>query len=418
MPKFKSGSLLTLKRDSTKSLLGTSIGHFLNDGANNLFPAVYPVLLKSYNVSLEFIGILAALYSLSSLVASPFIGRRSDYNESYLRLIPLGLIVVAFGILGFALSVAFFPGNLLYFGLVLFTLVAGFGSSFYHPIAAAILNETWSFENRGRAMGINGSMGGVGTLVFPIITVGLIVLYGVKSLTLVGIAFILLAIAIYSIMKTIAAPERTKIADAERKVGVPLRIVLSSILALTLAGFFRSLMTQGVLNFLPTYLNTVSKIPYQYVGSVQVAYAFFAIVGQPLFGSLSDRFGRKSMIGVTLVGCVGSVFLLSMSSTNFWLTEFSLGLFGLFSYTGFPLFLGLTGLIAPKGGITLANSIVWGFGMIGGGTLGPVLVGILSEPTFLGSLNQAFLLLSGVGAISLAFLPFIPNPAKTKVVST
>ncbi len=102
--------MLKAKSDSTRSLLGTSIGHFLNDGANNLFPVVYPVLLKSYNMSLEFIGILAALYSLSSLVASPFIGRRSDYNESYLRLIPLGLIIVAFGILGFALSIVFFPG--------------------------------------------------------------------------------------------------------------------------------------------------------------------------------------------------------------------------------------------------------------------------------------------------------------------
>jgi MFS transporter, FSR family, fosmidomycin resistance protein len=408
--------LLKAKSDSTRSLLGTSIGHFLNDGANNLFPVVYPVLLKSYNMSLEFIGILAALYSLSSLVASPFIGRRSDYNESYLRLIPLGLIVVAFGILGFALSIVIFPGNLLYFGLVLFTLVAGFGSSFYHPIAAAILNETWSFESRGRAMGFNGSMGGVGTLAFPIITVGLIVLFGVKSLSLVAIAFILLAITIYVIMRNIAAPEQS--ADSIKRKdssGISMRVVLSSVLALTLAGFFRSIMTQGVLNFLPTYLNTVSKIPYEYVGSVQVAYAIFAIAGQPLFGSLSDRYGRKAMIGVTLLGCVGSVFMLSESSTNFWLTEFSLGLFGLFSYTGFPLFLGLTGLIAPKGGITLANSIVWGFGMIGGGTLGPILVGVLSEPAFLGSLNMAFLSLSGIGAISLVFLPFIRSPKSTVI---
>ncbi len=161
-------------------------------------------------------------------------------------------------------------------------------------------------------MGFNGSMGGVGTLAFPIITVGLIVLFGVKSLSLVAIAFILLAITIYVIMKNIAAPEHPRSSGAvERKVssGVPMRIVLPSVLALTLAGFFRSVMTQGVLNFLPTYLNTVSKIPYQYVGSVQVAYAIFAIVGQPLFGSLSDRYGRKAMIGVTLLGCVGSVIL-------------------------------------------------------------------------------------------------------------
>ncbi len=408
----------TLKGDSQKSLLGTSIGHFLNDGANNLFPVVYPVLLSTYHVSLEFIGILAALYSLSSLVASPFIGRRSDYNESYLRLIPLGLIVVAFGILGFVLTIVLFPVTpSFYLGLVLFTVVAGFGSSFYHPIAAAILNETQTLDTRGRAMGINGSMGGVGTLAFPIITVGLIVTYGVGSLALVAIVFILLAIAIFSIMRKIRAPEHHQPEiEKQSRAGIPLRIVLSSVLALTFAGFFRSSMTQGVISFLPTYLTTVSKIPYQYVGSVQVAYSFFAIVGQPVFGSLSDRYGRRSMIGVTLVGCIISVLLLALSSTNFWLTEFSLGLFGLFSYTGFPLFLGLTGLIAPKGGVTLANSIVWGFGMIGGGILGPILVGVLSGSGFLGSLELSFLFLSVVGAISLAFLPFIPKVPRTEVI--
>ena len=269
-------------------------------------------------------------------------------------------------------------------------------------------------------MGINGSMGGVGMLVFPIITIGLIVLYGVKSLSLVAIAFIMLAIVIYCVMRTITPPERAAGGGAAKRnsSGVSVKLVLSSILALTLAAFFRSLMTQGVTSFLPTYLNTVSKIPYQYVGTVQVAYSFFAIVGQPLFGSLSDRYGRKSMIGVTLLGCVMSILLLSLSSTNFWLTEFSLGLLGLFSYTGFPLFLGLTGLIAPKGGITLANSIVWGFGTIGGGALGPVAVGFLSGPAFLGSLSLSFLFLSGVGAISLAFWLFIPNPPKTSIVST
>ena len=212
------------------------------------------------------------------------------------------------------------------------------------------------------------------------------------------------------------APDYEKRMEATEKrisSSVPLRVVLPSILALTLAGFFRSTMTQGVINFLPTYLTTVSKIQYQYVGSVQVAYSFFAIVGQPLFGSLADRFGRRPMIGVTCLGCVGAVLLLSFSSTNFWLTEVSLGLLGLFSYTSFPLFLGLTGLIAPKGGVTLANSFVWGFGMIGGGILGPILVGVLSGPSFLGSLHLSFLLLAGVGAISLAFLPFIPKPRKT-----
>jgi len=406
--------VLQLKTDSARGLIGTSIGHFLNDGANSIFPVVYPVLLNSYHVSTLFIGILAALYNAASVVSSPFIGRRSDYSPGYLKLIPIGLCVVALGIFGYTVSMVLFSGNLFYFGLVLFTLIAGSGSSFYHPLAAAVLNETWTVDKRGRAMGFNGSMGGVGTLVFPIIAVGLIVTYGVISLSLIAIVFVLLALVIFSIMRSLKTSQEVTTSEStdRRGSGVAMRVVLSSVLALTLAGFFRSMLTQGVVYFLPVYLTEVSKINYSLVGDVLIAYSVMTILGQPLFGSLSDRFGLKAMIGVTLVGCVGSVLLLSFSGNNFWLTELSLALLGLFSYTAFPLFLGLTGLIVPKGSVTLGNSIVWGFGMIGGSTLGPIIVGVLSEPSFLGSLDFAFLVLSGVGAISLVFLPFVPKPRK------
>ena len=415
---------IQLTSDSTRSLIGTSIGHFLNDGANSLFPVVYPVLLQSYHVSIEFIGVLAALYSLSSLVSSPFIGRRSDYNWSYPRLIPIGLVTVALGILGFSFTMVFFSGNILDIGLVAFTLLAGFGSSFYHPIAAAILNETWSLESRGRAMGINGSMGGAGTLAFPIITVGLIVLYGIASLTLIVIAFFLLSVIIYSIMRRMSVTRNRVTNGAGENLGdqgeknnkksgaVPLRIVLSAIATLTLAGFFRSLLTQGVIWFLPTYLTSVSKINYQFVGTALIPYSAAAMIGQPLFGSLADRYGRRAMVALTTACCVLSVLSLSFSSTNFLLTELSLFAFGLFSYTSFPLFLGLSGLIAPKGSVTQANSIVWGFGMIGGGAVGPAIIGALSGSDLLGSLNLAFLVAAGIGSVSLAFLPLVPNARK------
>jgi len=404
--------LQQLGSDQSRGLIGTSLGHFLNDGANNVFPSVYPVLLNSYHVSLSFIGILAALYSVSSLVSTPFIGRRSDYNRGYLKLIPLGLSAVALGILGFTLSIVFFNGSLFYAGLVLFTLVAGFGSSFYHPLAAAILNATYPPNSRGRAMGINGAMGGFGTFAFPIITVGLIVTFGVRSLSLITVAFVLLSIVIFAIMRRMRTTDELEVKNVERAPRVTLRFVLPSVLALTLAGFFRSLCTQGVIYFLPTYLTTVSNISYQYIGTVLIAYSVAAIVGQPLFGALSDRYGRLTMVGITCVGCVVSVLLLALTPGNFLLTEASLALFGLFSYTSFSLFLGLTGVIAPPGSITLANSIVWGFGMIGGGTVGPIVVGILSEKAFLGSLDSAFLFLAGAGAVALVFLPFVPKPRK------
>ena len=244
--------LQQLWNDQARGLVGTSVGHFLNDGANYLFPAVYPVLLNSYHVSLSFIGILAALYSISSLVSTPFIGRRSDYNRGYLKLIPLGLCASALGILGFTISIVFFGGGLFYAGLVLFTLVAGFGSSFYHPLAAAILNATFSSSKRGRAMGINGSMGGFGTFAFPIITVGLIVTYGVLSLSLVAIAFFLLSITIYAVMRRMkTGSDAMEEKSTQRAPQLALRFVLPSVLALTLAGFSGVCARRALSTFCP-----------------------------------------------------------------------------------------------------------------------------------------------------------------------
>lgn len=269
-------------------------------------------------------------------------------------------------------------------------------------------------------MGLNGSMGGLGLLVFPIIAVALIVKFGIFSLSFISIAMVALSVCVYLTMRNVAAlgriPKQNNSGNTqtivEQKTGVPLKIVLPTVLALTFAAFFRNLLSFGVIQFLPTYLTAVDKVSYQNVGFALAAYSIAGIIGQPFFGSLSDRFGRRFLLGITSLGIVGGVLLLVLSSGNFWLGELSLAIFGLFYYTGFPLILGLANLIAPKGATTLANSIVWGLGSICGGAVGPLIVGVLSEKAFLGSLSGAFVVLAGLGALSIVFLPFIPKPRK------
>lgn len=394
------------------------MGHFLNDGGGAVFPILYPLLIQSYAFSSLSIGVLGTLLSVSSIVASPFIGRSSDYSRGFMRLIPLGLIMISVGIAGFAASMAVFSRTMLFIALLVFTMIAGFGGSFYHPLGAAVLNETWPVNGRGRAMGLNGSMGALGLLSFPIVAVALEVNFGITSVSLLAVLMVVLSVFIYLALKDIVALKQVRhdsaADDNVKKSGVPFRVLLPTILALTLSAFFRNVLAGGVTQFLPTYLTTVDKVSYGSVGISIAAYPLAGLVGQPLFGSLSDRVGRRLLLGISSLGIVGAVLMLVFTAGNYWLAEASLAVFGLFFYTGFPLLLGLTNIIAPKGATTLSNSIVWGLGTVGGGALGPLIVGVLSES---GSLSEAFLVLSVVGALSVAFLPFVPKPKQTILVS-
>ena len=102
-------------------------------------------------------------------------------------------------------------------------------------------------------------------------------------------------------MKTHVENEETK---EKRPPRVALKFVLPSVPALTLAGFSGD-VTQGVIYFLPTYLTTVSNITISTLAPFLIAYSIAAVAGQPLFGSLSDRYGRLAMVAVTCGGVWG-----------------------------------------------------------------------------------------------------------------
>jgi MFS transporter, FSR family, fosmidomycin resistance protein len=384
---------------------------------------VYPLLLLApYGYTTFSIGILGAVLSAFSIVTSPLIGRRSDVGRNFVSLMSIGIIIMVVGLVGFALSMAGVQGTRLLFLLIVASAVAGLGSSFYHPIGAAILNETWTRKNRAFAMGVNGSMGTVGTLLLPIAANLAIVRSGIFSLVGIGGFGVAIAFVIYSLMRSAhfgtpkndplgVAENRENVRPPSTKSGVPLKIVLAAMFALTLVSFFRSVYFQGVSQFLPVYLYKVDRIPYEFVALAISVVPATGIVAQPLFGRLADKYDLRTIVALTSVGGVVAM-VIFIFSPNFIVAEIFLGLTGAFQFTGFPLLLALASQIAPKGAVTLSNSVVWGLGTVSGGTLGPLLVGFLSQSTVLGSLTSAFEVLLVMGLAGLVFVPFIPKPAR------
>jgi FSR family fosmidomycin resistance protein-like MFS transporter len=175
-----------LQSATTKSLIATSLAHFVNDGNLYIFPMLYPVLIRSYGFNEPLVGLLASLTSLFAIVAASFVGLRSDRSQNYGYLMMVGIVMMAAGIFGYAFAVDYFSSLTLFIALLPFTVLVGIGSAFYHPLGASILNEEWHPSARGRAMGINGSMGSLGVTIYPIITVALVVAFAIKSIALLA----------------------------------------------------------------------------------------------------------------------------------------------------------------------------------------------------------------------------------------
>src|SRR2546428_2932330 len=127
--------------DAKKSLASTSIVHFLNDGMNGVIPLMYPVYNALYSISLQSISVFTALQNVMSIVVSPYVGNKADSSRNFGWMMMLGVLLLSFGAAGYAVSVLFLGGSPLVIVLVLLSIVIGVGSSFYHPIGAAVLGQ-------------------------------------------------------------------------------------------------------------------------------------------------------------------------------------------------------------------------------------------------------------------------------------
>ncbi len=424
-------------QDRIKSLIATSLAHFVNDGNIYVFITLYPILfpLAYYSLgssklpTLFLIGILIALQNVFSVVSSPLVGRLADKTKGYRVLLSLGLFLMGIGIAGSALSIFFASGARVFLLLIPFSVIAGIGGSFYHPLGGSVLSETWPSRSIGRAMGINGASGSAGRAIYPLLVVALVAYFTAPAVIVLALLSFVIAFSVLIILKETnlfvvvpAAKEQNQIGNSEagnsndekirKTTTIPIRVILHSILALTVVAFLKGVFALGIVSFIPEYLEQVGGMNYGVgLGLALLLILTLPVLGQLIFGSFADKFGRRLALGITTVGS-GVAILVLLETHNLYLQIALLALFGFFAFTQFPLLMPLARSAVPREAATLSNSIVWGIGNSGGNALGPFLVGLLASPFFLGSLNGAFLVVTIISLISTPLLLFVPMAQK------
>ena len=379
-------------------LLAISFSHLLNDTIQAVIPAIYPLLKKTFELTFGQVGLITLTFQLTASLLQPLVGLYADH-----RPVPYSLTVgMALSLLGITLlSVAgSFPLLLVAAGLV------GMGSSIFHPEASRVARLA-SGGKHGLAQSLFQVGGNAGTSFGPLLAAAIVVPYGqphIAWFTLAAFAGIIVLLwvggwyrqRLTSLRTTTGtlpaggatfAPPRGKVA---RGVIVLMALIFSKY-------FYLASMTSYYTFFLI----------HKFQASIQVSQVFLFIflfsvaAGTIIGGPVGDRFGRKVVIWVSILGTAPFSLVLPHVSL-FWVGVLSVPI-GVILASAFSAILVYAQELMP-GKVGLVAGLFFGFAF-GMGGIGSAVLGELADRT---SIEFVFLVCSFLPLLGLLTL-FLPN---------
>jgi FSR family fosmidomycin resistance protein-like MFS transporter len=342
-------------------LLMVSLGHLLNDMFQAVIPAIYPMIKESLGLSFMQIGAITLTNQITSSLLQPMVGYFSD---KYPR--PYGLVVgMCFTLTGLLLlSVAeSFP-------LVLFSVAfVGVGSSVLHPESSKVARLA-SGGAKGMAQSIFQIGGNVGRAIGPVAVALIVIPHGQGSIRW----FALLAVVAIWLLAKIGSWYKNQLAlygrskskyDIENVSRLSRHQIIAALLVLLVLMFSKDFYTANLQSYLTFYM--IDKFGLSVTASQYVLFAYLVstAIGLLIGGEVGDRYGRKYVIWVSILGSspfalllpycnltwtiilvilVGMVMSSAMSAILVYATELLPGNVGMISGAFFGLAFGLGGI--------------------------------------------------------------------------
>ncbi|MDR0687528.1 MAG: MFS transporter [Prevotellaceae bacterium] len=381
---------------SISMLLYLSLAHLFNDAFQSTVSAVYPVIKDNLSLTFGQIGLIVLVYQLCASVFQPIFGvffdkrPKSWYLSAGTTSTMLGLLMLAF-----ASSMYWVMGAVAFIGL---------GSSVIHPEASRLTHFA-SGGRHGLAQSIFQVGGNFGGSIGPLLAAAIVAPYGQRYIAVFA------GIAVISLLtkSPIVKWYREKIQllrSGTVKKAVIHRVRLSKkkiyfSIALLLALIFSKYVYMASLsNFYTFYLIEKFGITTQQSQVFLFAFLFASAVGTLLGGPIGDRFGRKYVIWISILGT--APFSLMMPYANLvWTCVLSVAI-GVVLSSAFPAILVYAQELLPTK-IGLISGLFFGlaFGIAG------VAAAVLGNVADVKSLSYVYKFCSFIPLLGVvaAFLP-------------
>jgi MFS transporter, FSR family, fosmidomycin resistance protein len=349
-----------------------SLCHLLNDSLQSVVPAMFPILEESMGLSFTQLGFIAFSLNMVASVFQPVVGWYTDKRPKPYAL-PLGLTSSMLGILGLALAPS-------YWMIVISVIFIGFGSAVFHPEGSRVTHMA-AGNKRGLAQSIYQVGGNSGQALAPVFTALILVplgQFGGVWFTIVAFIAVLFLIYIarwYSKRLKAAAGEIKKKKAVKAGHGPNVKRIQSAILILILLVFARSWYSSAISNFYTFFAIESYDVTIAHSQIFIFVFLIMGAVGTLFGGPLADRFGRRNIIFLSIIGAAPLTLLLPYVGPTF--AYILLALTGLILMSSFSVTVVYAQELIP-GKIGTMSGLITGlaFGM---GAIGSVALGALID---------------------------------------
>jgi MFS transporter, FSR family, fosmidomycin resistance protein len=347
-------------------LLAISFCHLLNDMMQSLLPALYPMFKSSYRLSYAQIGLLTFTFQITASLLQPIIGSYTDRRaRPYSLAAGMGFTLAGLTLLAWAGS---FPLLLLAAALI------GSGSSVFHPESSRVARMA-SGGRHGLAQSVFQVGGNVGSAVGPLLAAFIVLPHGQASVAwfscaaLVGIAVLYNVGHWYKLhglarLKPRAAHVASRAAPTRRTVVLTIGVLLVLI-------FSKYFYLASLSSYYTLYLIHRFQVSVQNAQLLLFLFLASVAVGTVIGGPLGDRFGRKYIIWISILGVLPFTLLLPHASL-FWTAALTVPI-GLILASAFPAIVVYAQELLPGKTGTVAGlffGFAFGMGGVGAAALG------------------------------------------------
>ena len=389
-PEFRAPKTAEATRALFRVLAAVSFCHLLNDMVQSLLPSIYPILKSSFHLDFSHLGYLTLTYQIVASLLQPVIGRFTDSRPvPYALAIGMGFTLGGLVLLAFAPTFAW---------LIIASCLVGIGSSIFHPESSRIARMA-SGGKHGFAQSFFQVGGNTGSAIGPLLAALIVLPQGQRGMVWFTLPALLGIIVLMRVGRWYKARHASAGSRRDHRVihhGLS-RLQVGGAIAVLIALIFSKYFYLASLSSYYTFY-LIQRFQVSVRLSQIMLFLFLGAVaaGTLIGGSVGDRYGRKLVIWISILGVLPFTLILPYASL-FWTGVLSV-IIGFVIASAFSAILVYAQDLLP-GRVGMISGLFFGvaFGM---GGIGAAVLGHIADVTSITFVYRLCAYLPAIGLLT------------------